>query len=302
LDRALCAVKLVSQGKGSPSARLVADQPCLDIGVAMAEMHYGLNTTVLSGPPSVHVRKCDQLTRAIALAAKRDPSSQIVALITSPDNPTGYVWSLDDIQTVADECRRVDAVLVADHSFALAGIHAPRDLPMVWDLPADSCGWFAIWDTGKTIDVSGHKVGFILSSDALLTQALDQSLYMIQFAPSQLSLSVFQALFSHDQFAAYVLSLGSACRNNLASLERGLPEGSLVVPPMGGSLAWIDLSSGLLSGEELSRDWQRRGVSSLSGRVFFAGSARPDVFLRVALARSEAYFEQALSLVQTARL
>jgi hypothetical protein len=302
LDRALCAAKLISQSNGLAFASLVVDQPCLDIGVAMAEFHYGLNTTVYSRSSSSSVCRGDSLRSTISSAASCNPPRQIVVLITSPDNPTGDVWSVEDLQIVANECRQVDAVLVADHSFALAGVHSPCDLPMIWDLPSGSCDWFAIWDTGKTIDVSGQKVGFILASNEILTQALDQVLYMIQFAPSHLALSVFRALFLDYRLTAYISHLGSACRKNLEELASCLPGGALIVSPKGGSLAWIDLSSSLVSGEELCRDWQHRGVSSVSGGVFFASPPRPGSFLRVALARSESYFEQAISHVQIAGL
>jgi DNA-binding transcriptional MocR family regulator len=169
---------------------------------------------------------------------------------------------------------------------------------MIWDLPSGSCDWIAIWDTGKTFDMNGHKIAAIWSNSAVLTRRVDQALHIIQFAPSRLSLVIFRDLLIDDRLAAYISCLGNACRKNLAELRSCLPEGGVIIPPIGGTLAWIDLSASLLSGDELCQEWLARGVGAVSGRVFFAGYGSPNAFMRVSLARLESYFEEALSLVR----
>lgn len=54
-------------------------------------------------------------------------------LLSSPENPTGEIWSNSALKAIAKVCLYHKAVLIIDHCFLLAGVHkkSPRLLGLL---------------------------------------------------------------------------------------------------------------------------------------------------------------------------
>ena len=87
-------------------------------------------------------------------------------LLCSPHNPTGSVWTRQQLHTVADICQRHDVVLVVDE------IHAPLVLPGAEYVPFLSIDHemtsraFAFTSASKGWNIPGLKCGLVVAGSA----------------------------------------------------------------------------------------------------------------------------------------
>jgi aspartate/methionine/tyrosine aminotransferase len=297
VDRVFTAMRLLAAESGRNGLTAIIAEPSIDFFRLLLEDRPDVNVVSVPFLASSLTgrRQVELLIEALDVQSKTFPGRQIFVVLDSPANPSGAVASAEDLSQLAVECGRTGALLVMDHCFLLAGVHAPERLPTVFDVPAEACDWVGIWDTGKTMDLSGDKLGFILPGNARVARAVDRSLSVIQSSPARRSLIVFSQLLGHPRLKDYVERLGRACRANLDVLRSGLPEGALVATPVSGTFACVRLPGYNNSSDSLRTRWLTAGVSTVSGRTFFSARTPRDQFVRIALARTEDYFHEAIS-------
>jgi len=162
-------------------------------------------------------------------------------LLCSPHNPTGRVWSRDDLNTVADICARRGSVLIVDE------IHAPLALPgaqhvpfLSVDLDSDLAGrTFTFTSASKGWNIPGLKCGIGVVAADEAAAALEQRWEAL--LPSHLGV-----LATEAAFADCVPWLEAVCgqldenRMLLAKLlAQHLPAVGYL-PPEASFLAWLD--------------------------------------------------------------
>jgi aspartate/methionine/tyrosine aminotransferase len=124
--------------------------------------------TVRLDPFSSRLERVEEIVRLV------DRSVGAVVIV-SPDNPSGLALSTPELNRLARACGLVDAVLIVDHCFALVNF-AHADLGMAFNLNG-ICRWAALWDTSKSIELAGEKLGFIFASHsemAMVKSALNE--------------------------------------------------------------------------------------------------------------------------------
>ncbi len=231
----------------------------------------------------------------------KGPERQLMMLIDSPSNPEGYCMDTQELKEIARACKKHDAVLVLDHCFLLAGIHFKADERLAnafSDLNEHSCNWYAVWDTGKSLDLAGDKVAFITASRQDLAEQLADSLNVIQpltFTAVR-SLSVLKALFENkdDGLNDYLTSAAELCSRNLEYLRQRAHKLShcKINSPSAGSFALLSCDLDLGS-KDLAKFWKdQAGTGVALGRDFFAArfdEGRP-AFVRLSLYKPSGVF------------
>jgi bifunctional pyridoxal-dependent enzyme with beta-cystathionase and maltose regulon repressor activities len=221
-------------------------------------------------------------------AKKRD--SRLAVVLSSPENPTGAVWSEEDLASIANTCKDGNAILVVDHCFAVAGVHSPTELPRIWNLEGDDLDWIAVWDTGKTFGLNEDKLGFVVASNHEMLDLVDSAITVTQFGVARRQKLFFGELLSRAVYFRHTEALRETCRANLAlALERA--PSMVTSPPAAGSLLMLDLTTLGLTDQDARRQLLRAGVGVIAGSAFFHTEWRPTNFIRVALAREPSYFE-----------
>jgi hypothetical protein len=296
LDRAIEAIWKIAANNGKGRLSVVTSDPSIDITRDMFAERFEVDFTVVEQFCNAKSNELDvdRFVSTIRKIAAMKKSSQIVVSIESPVNPTGAFWSSEDLLLIAEETARADGIILADHCFLIAGIQRPNLIPSVFHLPPGACRWIAIWDTGKTFDVGGDKLAFIGCSDDEVATAVDAALYVIQYAASKRSFAVFSQLFRHPNILGYVDGLGKACRVNLDTLARCAGPHIEISAPRSGTFAWLNVRQSGLDGADVRSKWLNSGVATVSGNTFYFDLPERDEYVRIALARTEGYFGEAM--------
>lgn len=229
--------------------------------------------------------------------------------IVSPVNPTGQVFTHQELAQLAAACERTGTVLVVDHCFALLSTPgAPA--PMIWDVaPAfPRLRWCALWDTGKTLFAQDAKLGFIIAP-RLLEPHLRGSADLVQYDIPDLFKRFFADVLGHpDVLAAHVDSVMSVVERNRSRLSHVAEH--CMLPNLGarsGAFAVVQaapLSNGARNLPPARELLESHKVSVQDGTAFLwtaTGKRRYDPaarrVLRISLARPPEYFEQGLARI-----
>jgi len=89
-------------------------------------------------------------------------------LFSSPGNPTGVVYSKDEIRALAEWCRDRDVWLLSDEIYREICFQGDGNAPGLLDLPAESLGPHMIFDgASKCFAMTGWRMGYSVSDPAL---------------------------------------------------------------------------------------------------------------------------------------
>ncbi|WP_017219027.1 aminotransferase class I/II-fold pyridoxal phosphate-dependent enzyme [Pseudoalteromonas sp. NJ631] len=136
LNRALAALIEQFKENNVNKTRVVTTSPCIDIIRAMAleqtgtppiPVSYGINGDFSISDAKVIVDKVQTLIN-------EDPDVGAIVMLTSPENPTGRIWTNHCIEYILTQlnCNRV--ALIFDHCFMFSGKYPNKE-----SLSPDSC-------------------------------------------------------------------------------------------------------------------------------------------------------------------
>jgi aspartate/methionine/tyrosine aminotransferase len=86
-------------------------------------------------------------------------------ILNSPHNPTGKVFTRDELETIADLCRERDLLAVTDEIYEHITF-GPRHIPLA-SLPGMADRTVAVNSLSKTYSVTGWRVGWVIASPEL---------------------------------------------------------------------------------------------------------------------------------------
>ena len=269
-----------------PGDEVVAFEPYYDSYAACVALAGGVRVPVTLRPPAFRP-DLDALRAAIT------PRTRLI-LLNSPHNPTGSVFTRDELAVIADLARERDLLVVADEVYehiVYAGEHVP-----IGSLPGMRERTVSISSAGKTFSFTGWKIGWVTASAELVAavRAVKQFLTFVSGGPFQYAIA--EALRMPDDYFAWMTA---DLRRKRDLLCAGLSEaGFLVYPPDGTYFVTTDIGQfGDADGVEFCRSLPHQaGVVAIPSAVLyddpeagrtqvrFAFCKRPEV-LQDALAR-----------------
>ncbi len=99
------------------------------------------------------------------LAAAFNENTRAI-IINSPNNPTGRVFSREDLEFIADLCKKHDALAITDEIYEHILYDGAEHIPL-WTLPGMAERTIAVNSVSKTYSVTGWRIGFIMASAEL---------------------------------------------------------------------------------------------------------------------------------------
>jgi aminotransferase len=105
----------------------------------------------------------DELARAFSAKTR-------AVIVNTPNNPTGKVFTREELETIADLCRRHDALAVTDEIYEHILYDGTVHIPMA-SLPGMAERTVTINGMSKTYSVTGWRVGWTIAP-SLLTDAI----------------------------------------------------------------------------------------------------------------------------------
>jgi arginine:pyruvate transaminase len=184
-----------------------------------------------------------------ALAAAITPRTRII-WINSPHNPTGAVFTADEIAAIADLCRRHDLWLLSDEVYedlAFARPHvSPRSLPGMAERTV------VVSSLSKSHAAPAFRLGWVIGSPDLTHHLANLLLSMTYGSPAFIQAGALAA-FSND--LEEVTALRADYERRAAMMTRLLAEAPRcrVVPPEGGMFVLLDIRGAGLSAQEFAQ-------------------------------------------------
>lgn len=214
-----------------------------------------------------------------------------MVILCSPHNPGGSVWSVEELQQVADFAKRHDLVLVSDE------IH--HDLVM----PNQKHTAMALIDgiedrlvmmtaTTKTFNIAGSHSGNVIIADPVLREKFGARMAALGMSPNSFGLFMATAAYSPEG-AAWVDDLITYLDGNRKLFDAAVNAipGLRSMPLEATYLAWVDFTDTGMSREEFTnRVEQGAGIAANHGPTFGTGG---DSFLRFNIATPRARVQEA---------
>jgi N-succinyldiaminopimelate aminotransferase len=226
----------------------------------------------------------DELRRAISDRTK-------LLLLNSPHNPTGKVFSRDELTLIADLCVEHDLLAVTDEVYehlVFDGEHVP-----LASLPGMRDRTITISSAGKTFSLTGWKIGWACASPPLLNavRTAKQHLTYVNGAPFQPAVAVGLAL-GDDHYEGMRASL-RAKRDLLCD---GLAAAGLrVLRPAGTYFATVALDPGIDGLTWCRALPERCGVVAIPTGVFYDDPRRGQHLVRFTFCKRDEVLDEAVA-------
>lgn len=232
-------------------------------------------------------------------AQSRLDGSEKLLLWCSPQNPSGRVWTPDELRAVAAFAERNGLILISDeihhdlvypgHKFVPIDVAAPDARPWTVTLTAAS----------KTFNIAGQRTGNMIIPDDTLRAQMRHRLNTLDYDPSALGVAMITAAYTPEG-AEWVDAQIDHLRGNRTIFDAAISEipGLWSMPLQATYLAWVDFSgTGMDHAEFVRRLRDDAGIATSSGPGFGTGG---ETFERFNLATQRARIEDACARLKLA--
>jgi len=268
-----------------PGDEVIAFEPYYDSYVANIAMAGGVRVPVTLRPPDFRP-DLDELARAITDRTR-------LILLNTPHNPTGTVFTRDELAQIAALAVERDLLVVTDEVYehlVFEGEHVP-----IVRFPGMRERTVSISSAGKTFSFTGWKIGWVKSTPELVgaVKTVKQFLTFVSGGPFQYAIA--EALMLPDEYFATLRDELKAQRDLFTAGLAGLGYG--VRPPQGTYFVTADIS-GLsdLDGTEFCRLLpDRAGVVAIPAAIFYDDQDAARTQVRFAFCKRPEVLTQALA-------
>jgi N-succinyldiaminopimelate aminotransferase len=268
-----------------PGDEVIAFEPYYDSYAANIAMAGGTRVPVTLRPPGFRPDLAE-LAHAIT------PRTRLI-LLNSPHNPTGSVFTRDELAAIAALAVDKDLLVVTDEVYehlVFDGEHVP-----IAQFPGMRERTVSISSAGKTFSFTGWKIGWVTATPELVSavKTAKQFLTFVSGGPFQYAIA--QALPLPDEYYASLRSDLQAQRDLLA---KGLAEiGFEVYPPQGTYFVTTDIRPlGEHDGLEFCRTLpDRAGVVAIPSAVFYDDKDAARTQVRFAFCKRPEVLAEALA-------
>jgi N-succinyldiaminopimelate aminotransferase len=228
------------------------------------------------------------------LAAAFTPRTRAIVL-NSPHNPTGKVFSRDELALIADLAQKHDCIVISDEVYEHL-VYEGKHLPIA-TLPGMRDRTVTISSLGKSYSLTGWKIGWALAPKALTT-ALRTAHQFVTFAIAlPLQHGAVAAINAPESYDAQTLAEYRSRRTLLAD---GLTAaGFKVLLPQGSYFICAELAAGRSDVEFCRALPEKIGVAAIPPSAFYARSTEGSRYVRFAFCKQEATLRQAVERLAT---
>ncbi|HWE54548.1 MAG TPA: pyridoxal phosphate-dependent aminotransferase [Acidimicrobiales bacterium] len=267
-----------------PGDEVLCFEPFYDSYTAAIAMAGAERRTVTLQPPDWSFDP-ERLARAVT------PRTRLL-LLNSPHNPTGKVFSDEELQAIASICCERDLLVVTDEVYEhliFDGHHRP-----ISTLPGMAERTVTVSSAGKTFSFTGWKIGWVTGPADLVTavRTVKQFLTYVNGAPFQPAVATGLALpDSYFSSAAWTL------REKRDLLCAGLiAAGFAVHVPAATYFVMVDTGPlGFLDGAALCREMPHRcGVVAVPAAAFYSDPSAPTPLVRFAFCKRPEVLDEAV--------
>jgi cystathionine beta-lyase len=245
------------------------------------------------------VRQGDTYVLDLEDAQSRLTGKEKLLIWCSPQNPSGRVWSKEELRAVSAFARKNGMIIVSDEIHHDLVFPEHNFIPMALAAPEDTGNAVYLTAPSKTFNIAGQRTGNMIISDPVLRQSMQKRLSTLDYKPSALGMTMIAAAYS-PQGAAWADAQIAHLQSNCAIFDAGINAipGVKSMPLQSTYLGWVDFADTGMAHEEVAariRDKAKIAVSL--GPTFGAGG---ETFMRFNLATQTATVEEAVRRMQDA--
>lgn len=278
------AIYLVVMALINPGDEVVVLEPFYDSYVASIKMAGGIPVPVTMHAPDFTIDK-KELEKAITPRTK-------LLILNNPHNPTGKVWSRDELKDVCDLVIKNDLYIMSDEVYEFLLFDGAKHLPT-----ATLDGMFertiTVSSAGKTFGLTGWKIGWICANENVTRACRLVHQYVTFSVSTPIQEAVAEALTKLPDYLPGFVDLYKSKRDlfykELQNLgfDFKIPKGTyfMMVPISGKtSMKDVDYCLKLIS---------ERKVATVPPSAFYLKSTEGEKFLRFCFAKKDETLKQA---------
>jgi N-succinyldiaminopimelate aminotransferase len=269
-----------------PGDEVVLIEPLYDSYLPIVRRAGGIPKLVRLTPPGW------ELPRAALEAAFSSKTKAIV--VNSPMNPTGKVFTLDELSFIADLAKKHDAYVICDDVYEHLIFDGRKHIAMM-TLPGMRDRCLRIGSAGKAFGLTGWKVGYVTGNAQLLLPMAKAHQYLTFSTAPNLQRAVAYGLAKD---AAYFDDLANDLQRKRDFLSDGLRKlGFGVLESQGTYFVNADFKAFGFKGNDA--DFCRHltieaGVTPIPVSAFYEGPG-PDTIIRFAFCKEDSTLVEALA-------
>ncbi|MDA0712356.1 MAG: aminotransferase class I/II-fold pyridoxal phosphate-dependent enzyme, partial [bacterium] len=274
----------------NPGDGLIIFQPFHEMYPNQANI-FGLKPIYVTLRENLEAMQWDLDREELARAA---PNARAIILNT-PHNPTGKVFSAEELAFIADLCQKHDLFLITDEIYEhiLYGNH--RHICAA-TLPGMADRTFVINSISKTANASGWRVGWILSPARYTPQIRAIHDTLVVQAPTPLQKGAEHLLRMPDAFFSHIHVLFQEKRDLLVNALRQM--GFQITPPDGAYYCFTNYRTvaalNQMSPTKASMYLiEKLGVASVPGDNFYQQGTQGNSYMRFSFCRRLDTLEEA---------
>jgi N-succinyldiaminopimelate aminotransferase len=268
-----------------PGDEVIAFEPYYDSYAANIAMAGGVRVPVTLRPPDFRP-DLEQLASAITERTR-------LILLNTPHNPTGSVFTRDELAVIARLAVDRDLLVVSDEVYehlVFDGEHVP-----IASFPGMRERTVMISSAGKTFSFTGWKIGWVTATPELVTAVKTTKQFMTYVSGGPFQYAVAEALALPDE---YYTALAADLKAKRDLFVPGLAAlGFTVYPPQGTYFVTADIAvRGERDGVEFCRTLpERAGVVAIPSAVFYDDKAAALTLVRFAFCKRPEVLTEALA-------
>jgi len=222
-----------------------------------------------------------------------------MAILCSPHNPGGRVWTRQELRGMADFARRHDLILVSDeihHDLVFPG---HRHLPMATVAPDIADRLVMLTATTKTFNIAGAHLGNVVIPDGALRAPFRQRVMAMGISPNSFGMQMATAAYSPEgaEWVDALMAYLDANRRLFDEAVAAIP-GLRSTPLEATYLSWVDFAgTGMAPAEFIRRVGQDARIATNEGASFGTGG---ESFLRFNIALPRPLLVEAVARLQHA--
>lgn len=219
------------------------------------------------------------------------PSTKII-IINNPHNPTGKVYSFEELEQIARLAIKYNLIVISDEVYEFLTYDNVRHIPIV-HFPDMRERTITISSTGKTFGMTGWKIGYAVATPEL-TRSIQKIHQFVTFAvntPGQMAMA-----YAIRQLESYLPDFRRDYLQKRNMLYEGLAETSFVPhKPKGSYFMMIDLPGGRSDDTSCAMSLVKdHGVATIPPSVFYGKSVEGKTMLRLCFAKKESTLREGI--------
>ena len=232
-------------------------------------------------------------------AQSRLDGTEKMLIWCSPQNPSGRVWTQEELRAIADFAARNDLLLVSDeihHDLVYTG---HTFVPMHNAAPQAADRLVALTSASKTFNIAGQRTGNMIIPDPGLRADMQKRINSLDYKPSSLGVQMTAAAYSPEgaEWVDAQIDHLETNRRVFDTAIAGIP-GVYSMPLQATYLAWVDFAATCMAFDEvLHRVHKKARIAPSAGPDFGPGG---ETFLRFNLATQHDRVIEAATRLQDA--